>query len=150
MVQVGRTKTRLHSDLSERDAHSKSHPALYVEGGLGIKNVAIGHFTRNAAGSQSITGVGFTPKVVLFFAASTPGTYRVGSFGFDDGVNPRCIRQPGDSEANEGIDVNSISCSLDFENSIGGHITSMDADGFTITWELEGTIEAWVTYLAME
>ena len=30
MVRVGRTKTRLHSDLSERDQDLKSHPTLYL------------------------------------------------------------------------------------------------------------------------
>ena len=29
MVEIGRTKTRLHSDLSERDTDAKSHPAIY-------------------------------------------------------------------------------------------------------------------------
>jgi len=119
----------------------------------GIGNVKIGYFTRTPSegpGVQSITGVGFKPKVVIFFAGGPSGTYRTGSFGFDDGINAHCIGQPGDSDSNDEVPDISIQCFIDPTNSIYGRITSMDDDGFTITWTQIGNGECWVKYLAMK
>jgi len=117
---------------------------------MGIEKVKVGYFTRNTSGAQSITGVGFKPKIVIFFAGGPSGTYRTGSFGFDDGVNPHCIGQPGDTDSNDDVSGESIQCFTSEGNTIYGHITSMDADGFTITWTQVGTGECWVKYLAMK
>jgi len=115
----------------------------------GITNVKIGYITRNAPGVQSITGVGFKPKVVIFIAGGPSGTYRTGSYGFDDGVSPHCIAQPGDTDSNDEVSGYSIQCMTSEPNTIYGRITSMDDDGFTITWEQAGAGECWVKYLAM-
>ena len=150
MVKIGRTKTRLHSDLAERDVDAKSHPAIYHTETPGIQNVALGWSTRNASGNQVISGLGFTPKIVFFLAYATGGTHQIMSIGVDDGTIAHCVLLSGHEvdAAHSGID--SILVWLDDSNNIAGSITSMDADGFTIGWVLAGAVTATFVYLAMK
>lgn len=216
MVKVGRTKTKLHSALSERDQDAKSHPAIYltqptIEAGIdakiathtavpaahhtkttsaselttgtlaeprvaasiardsevtaeiaahaaiaaahhakGIASVKIGSFTRNASGSHSVTGVGFQPKIVLFLATTIGGTHQILSIGWDDATTHHCIYAMGHQVDTARGTSNSISVFKDASNYIIGAISSMGADGFTISWTKVGTVEAVVTFLAMK
>ena len=120
------------------------------EWATGIK---LGSFTRDtslASGTQAITGVGFKPSHVLFLP-SIDGTPEL-SIGFDDGTNhlevhnyhtitpntwgywaARCIQLV------QGLGV-----------TYDALISSMDADGFTISWVKTGakTGTAIIFYIA--
>jgi len=115
----------------------------------GIAKVKVGDFYRSSAGAQAITGVGFTPKVVIFLAYASGGATEIHSHGFDNVAAHRCINKPGSSEAVVGQNAYSIYLQLDAGNIIRGYLASMDADGFTVTWELTGTLTGYVIYLAM-
>lgn len=120
---------------------------------LGIGNVKIGYFTRMAPGTQSITGIGFKPKIVIFIAAIAEDlgqTQQIGSSGFDDGTIHGCTCLRGDSVVTWTRDDFSILSMVDETNYIGGYITSLDEDGFTITWTMEGTSTVDCVYLAMK
>jgi hypothetical protein len=128
----------------------------YYTGSLTTK---IGTFSRDttiASGTQSVTGVGFKPRAIIFFACQS-GTGEA-SFGFSDVnllgtsgengvVNSRTATSPGTF-------FNNVSSILAFEsagNTYAGNIDTLDNDGFTINWVRvgtpSGTLE--VTYLAL-
>lgn len=99
----------------------------------------IGKFTRDlttAAGTQTITGVGFTPKSITFYAvvANTP---RI-SNGFDDGTNHYCevynltTWSYEDARSIELIESSAPIISYAYVSEIG-------SDGFTLTWVKSGS-----------
>lgn len=114
--------------------------------------IKIGTFTRTqdaADGNQAITGVGFTPKAVLFFGGVSGAESR--SIGVDDGTNHYV-----DVVATTAAHVNDTSYSIKtLDNGSWdekGRITSMDSDGFTIAWTKGGSpVSATITifYLAL-
>ena len=116
----------------------------------GISDVYLGSFDRSAAGDHAVTGVGFVPKIVIFFAHGTGGTHQIFSKGVDDGVSPRCIYFKGDVVDLTRSVLKSIWVQIDGDNHIEGAIKSLDADGFTITWTLTGVATAYTFYLAMK
>lgn len=118
-------------------------------------SVQVGSFLKRAGtGAQSITGVGFTPKAVLFTTAANMGstftdTDAVWSRGFDDGTHARAIAaryrdnvtlstpqfKTTASTYNKGISVAVPNHdTLGAANLVSGAISSLDADGFTFTW----------------
>jgi len=115
----------------------------------GIAKVKIGTLTRNSAGAQAVTGVGFVPKVVIFFAQGSGGSYSIASMGLDNGVSPEAVVFVGNSQTTAHTEAYSIYVSQDLSNYIVAKITSLDADGFTLTWTLVGAMTAFVQYLAM-
>jgi hypothetical protein len=58
---------------------------------FGSNNTKIVNFTRNMAttGTQTVTGVGFTPSLVIFFAIANSSISS--SWGFDNGSTPVVI-----------------------------------------------------------
>lgn len=101
----------------------------------------VGSFTRStttASGTQAITGVGFKPKFIIFFATVTNVASRM-SVGITDGTNGGCIT---DVNAGTGT-ANAYAASIqnifmrqgsDSAYSYYGSVQSMDDDGFTINW----------------
>lgn len=118
---------------------------------IGIK---IGSFTIDTAtlsGSQSITGVGFKPSNVIFLASISLTAQM--SIGFDNGVNAYSIYQDAtagadrvDRTVNRSIRLEQVSGSIYYL----GYISSLDSDGFTITWTKGGakTGTATIFYIA--
>lgn len=108
-----------------------------LAGGLTVKT---GSFTRaltTASGTQAITGVGFTPKAVIFLGVRDGGL--LDTKGFDTGVAANCILQGYDSNQFLGA-----AYSIYFYHGSGvdrqrALITSLDADGFTLTWTKDGS-----------
>jgi len=116
---------------------------------VGIKNGSISRDTATATGTQAITGVGFKPSAVIFIAV-VPGTSEV-SIGFDNGTINDCIYNyystaPGDWYGG----AFSIFLSQTDPINYGGMISSLDADGFTISWTKTGakTGTATIQYIA--
>lgn len=128
------------------DASSKI-PSVYLA-------PKIGSFSRvltDANGNQAITGVGFRPSAVLFFAATTSTTQI--SFGLDDG-NAQVRRINYDATAavwlsNTAGDSIRLVAQAGVTETVGA-IETMDADGFTISWLKTGspTGTAHVNYVA--
>ena len=105
-----------------------------ITGGLG----KTGSFFRNsgsASGTQAITGVGFRPSTIIFFAAID--TLDCQSIGFTDAATGRCLWMDNVYATGGG----SYAFAVYYIRTIAGNgalhtaaIASMDADGFTLNW----------------
>ncbi len=108
---------------------------------------AVGQLSlRSGIGTQAITGVGFQPKVVFFFSATTGGAaddFCIFLMGFDDGVTAyghAIETAQGATPPQESTSASLIGSSILRVSSLGliftiilqAHIASMDADGFTL------------------
>lgn len=111
----------------------------------------IGSTTRDistASGTQAVTGIGFAPKAVIFLAVVQSSTEA--SWGFDDATTHLSLRLQNT------IWTNAATESIVYDDNAGkdysGHISSMDSDGFTITWTKTGlpTGTLQVMYLAFK
>jgi len=104
--------------------------------------VKVGSFTRDLStpnGTQSVTGVGFHPSAVIFFACvnDTKGM----SVGMGDGVSMGCVidGDPTVKDVYLGYSIFIIDLYLTAANAASAVITSLDTDGFTITWSKSGS-----------
>lgn len=104
--------------------------------------VKVGAFTRvmNAgSGDVSYTGVGFTPKAIMFFGGVTNDT--IGQYnGYDNGSVHYSLSNFSTSGTGYNSYLSDSSISLfrtsgNFQKAI---VKSFDADGFTLTWTLGG------------
>jgi hypothetical protein len=106
----------------------------------------VGTFTkRSGTGTQDITGVGFTPKALVFW--TTLRTAQDGfesaaqrfCFGFSDGTNHAAVSH---ASASGGLDTafgHRNDCCLlivDLDESVNsvGVVSALSADGFTVNW----------------
>ena len=127
--------------------------AMAALGGSGMSH--IGSFTYDlstTSGTQAITGVGFTPSLVLFLMNVSNTT--IVSIGFDNGSAPVCIYNEAGAVATEWANTTSKSIvSLNTGSiNVTGYITSFGSDGFTLTWTKNGaaTGTATILYLAFK
>lgn len=103
--------------------------------------VFVGTFTSSAGtGNQSITGIGFRPRLVKFdVAAGDTSFFRIG-FGAMDAAGNQYAWGATSEDANSGgrATISRVYC-VALTNSAAtdillGSFVSMDADGFTINW----------------
>ena len=111
----------------------------------------IGSFTRDislASSNQSVSGVGFTPRAILFLA-SVPGTFPM-SIGFDDNTDVGVLNSTNGTVFSANTTA-SIRLLTDAANFYDGTITALDVDGFTIVWTRTGVQAgtATIVYLAI-
>ena len=105
---------------------------------------AVGNFTRDqatASGTQIVTGVGFKPKLVLFYAVE-PNVDSEASWGLDDtGSNRFVVLDRNNSNANDWSTTSSYSIYIleTSGNEYLGAISNKNDDGFTVTWTRNGT-----------
>lgn len=131
-------------------------PGLESKGFGGITNIKCGEIEAvglpEGESFQSITGVGFKPKVVFFFSFGVGGTYQMASHGFDAGgeAGVSCVVFRGNKVDIMGAPADSIYIQQDSGIFISGHISSMDDDGFTIRWYVSGVINGTIYYIAMK
>lgn len=102
----------------------------------------IGTFTRDisvASGTQAITGLGFQPSSVIFFA-NIPDTATM-SVGLDDGTNHYKVTNEHGATATLWYSgsADSITLILTGANYYTGLISALGADGFTVTWTKTGS-----------
>ena len=103
--------------------------------------VKVGILTREmdaVSGNVAYTGIGFTPKLILF-DYGVDGTAEIYTgMGFDDGTNARATS----ISATDGTKVfqtnKSIGALEDGSKSQVAEIASFDSDGFTLTWAKGG------------
>lgn len=121
---------------------------VYEKLALKDTGIKIGSNTRNTSGTQAITGVGFSPSVVIFVATQSGSSFRNWSVGFDKNGERGCLAQHGNGVTNTvgtsySILIQKTGSPPDF---IRGYITAFGSDGFTITWDSFGTVPL-VTFL---
>lgn len=100
----------------------------------------VGSFSRDmsvGSGTQAITGIGFAPKAVIFLGVKA-GTV-VASWGVNDGTNAAAFFKIANT-ANYSYTFSSIFASVTTGvDEYSGLITTLGADGYTITWTRTGT-----------
>lgn len=112
-------------------------------------------FTRDvttASGTQAVTGVGFSPKQIIFLVANAAGSDSRASWGFDDGTLSYCIF------ANAGGTIGAYRANASFSIYLNtsegatdytGEVTVLGADGFTVTWTKTGSPTGTYTMFAL-
>lgn len=151
-------KPTAFSPTAHKTSHQKNgSDELDVTGliGTGGASIKYGTFTHDSSstGTQQITGLGFQPKVVLFFA-TIPAVAAV-SIGMDDGTNPICLFSYGTTATANTASLSNVD-SIQLCTSSGkipyAHITTLGSDGFTLTWGKISTPTGTITvcYLAIQ
>jgi hypothetical protein len=102
-----------------------------------------GYFSRGqntASGNVTYSGIGFTPKGVIFHVYVGNGTYDQASFGFDDGTRHNAVSTLDYNSANAwyGDGTNSIWPPESSTNRQFGAISSFTNDGFVFSWTKGG------------
>ena len=124
-------------------------------------NVKVGQITLQTtdSGTKAITGVGFQPKLVIFFGVGTG--YSIGGeryilFGAYDGANDACFRNTRDDIGgtnNSQTTFSATHCIMQRGSSgaVGGRYagSSLDADGFTLTVTNNAYTDQVINYLAV-
>lgn len=126
--------------------------------------VAVGQiqFAHATASPQAITGIGFTPKAVMFFGYNGFAGPQCNLIGFDDAITHVGATANGGlllGSLNEVETMTSTQSSIVICQNSGselsakqaeGYISSMDADGFTVTWRyIRHTFTVTIGYLAI-
>lgn len=114
---------------------------------FGSVTPAVGIITRDmttASGTQTVTGLGFSPKSIVLLSAQDTSTDK-----FSIGVHGRVATSGGSTKAglyryaaDNGYGLTSNHSVLAYESASDyyeGTVTSLDADGFTITWTKNGS-----------
>lgn len=96
--------------------------------------VHIGSNTRNSAGAQVITGVGYKASVFIFLTVVEGDGQTAASIGFDNGTTKMCIYHKHASAWWRYTANNSLASESGVQDYLYGYITAIGADGFTITW----------------
>ena len=121
------------------------------EGAYTVGRSAVGNFDRDmtlASGTQAITGVGFRPYLVIFLGVRS-GSGEI-TWGFDNGTTRNSMSRA----VATGNFNSSTGASMRFDEAAStlydATSLTMDADGFTVTWDKTGTKTgtATVLYLA--
>jgi len=107
-------------------------------GGMKIGTFSID--TATASGDQAITGVGFKPSHVIFLLGKSSALSGEISIGFDDGTLAYAIYNLEGQAINRWYrnNINSLNATQDTDVEYKGHITTLGADGFTVSWVKTG------------
>lgn len=117
-----------------------------------IPKPKVGSFTRvisAASGSVAYTGYGGRPKAVIFL--SNNGTAGAASWGVDDGATFLALMDNHNSVADSYLSLADGSIMIQYlvGDYMKGHVTSFDADGFTIAYTKVGAPVGTATIIAM-
>jgi len=145
------------ADTAARLALGAANLSLFVNAGAtapewanGMKSGATSIDSATASGTQAITGVGFKPSYVIFQLGG--GATAEMSLGFDNGTSYYCTYDNHTITADswERSSTYSIAAVQGSGITYTGLISSLDADGFTITWTKTGakTGTIYLRYLA--
>ena len=122
---------------------------IYEKLSLSDTGVHIGYANRDSAGDQVITGVDFKSSVIIFLSSDGIASEINYSVGFDDGSTHMCLRIIHDGSMKNLMLTDSINIESDASNRISGYITTVSADGFTISWTLVGSVSNHFIYLCL-
>ena len=117
--------------------------------GMKLTGVYIGNSTRNAGGTQVISDVGFQPSIVIFLSADDTQANMNHSIGFDN-VTARGVMYQFDNgtQASSGLTW-CIAIRRGVGNALTAVLTSLDTNGFTLTWALVGAVTVDFTYICL-
>ena len=124
----------------------------------GGANVKVGSFQRDSSasvGTQVVSGIGFTPKSVIFLAVQD-GTHEM-SIGLDDGTDARVVYHDHATSSNTfamadltGSGMKSIrTIHASGGNTFNGKITALASGQFTVTWDKVGSPTGTITVMYM-
>ena len=128
------------------DTHAVTPKAL-ADAGIDIfksKNVSLTRDMTAASGSQAVTGVGFTPRAIIFVGG-------VGGVLMACAVVDSALTEGGVSYDNTNFSApnGNIVLRTSSGNNQAGVIASLDSDGFTITWTKAGSPTGTATLYAL-
>lgn len=100
-----------------------------------FSKMKIGSFTTAAAtGDQAVTGVGFTPRIVIFYmTVTTGGTQSFWTLGVIDSAGNQWVNMLTQSTLAAAQTVNSTAC-LGLHGISSAAFKSVESDGYTVTW----------------
>ena len=130
--------------------------------GLNVKPGSFSKSTASQPASQSVTGVGFQPSLILLTSfqdatQASPAAHARYGIGASDGTNEGCSAlQNGDALTTttvDGIDktskvfvkVNNSTPAVDAE----ADTTSLDSGGFTLNWTTNDSVATEILYIAL-
>lgn len=105
---------------------------------LSVKGVLFTRDMTAASGTQAVTGVGFRPRAIIFLAGQD-GQARA-SWGFYDGATSQGLGPGGSASqfVSDGPWCILIATTISVTEQQAA-VTSLDADGFTLTWLKTGS-----------
>lgn len=111
-----------------------------IDGGLRFKTEDFTH-DISVTGAQAITGVGFKPSAVIFLANKATEALNT-SWGVDDGSVSNALAlfdydATSHSSTNNNGSIKLVTLAGVTEAT--AYISSMDSDGFTLTWSKTGS-----------
>ena len=119
-------------------------------------NFFIGSFSRDtslATGNQAVTGVGFSPRLVVFIVASNTESVPAASIGWGHATVMGSVynNHAGTADTWASGTTQAIFLIQSPTINYAGTIVSMDADGFTIGWTKTGlkTGSVMIHYIAL-
>jgi hypothetical protein len=125
--------------------------ATAASSGAQVKSGTFTRDTATASGTQAVTGVGFQPKC-LMIVAGINGQASFG-LGFDNGTAPFGAADDHVDAANTWVLTSSQSMivAVTAGNNYQGKVSTMDSDGFTVSWTRVGAPTGTLTvgYLAI-
>ena len=153
---------------SNRVVRAAVYGSTSVSGSVGV-NIKQGNFIKSitpacpAPCSQTIAGVGFQPKAVIFFwtsrqtAVGFNGRDNMGIGFATSSTNERAVSIAEDDNANTSnagrrkSDTNMIVTLDDGDPTLGAQaeLTSFNADGFTINWTTNNNRALYIYYIAI-
>lgn len=118
---------------------------------LSTTNFKTGSFTYDvstASGTQTISGLGFTPKQVDFIAYfSSGGNTASISWGYDDKVSPVSVTNQTGTFAPQSPGAVSIVLTVSGGNQVTAVLTAFANGSFTLTWTKQGSPTGTATIL---
>lgn len=125
--------------------------------------VKVGQFTKSTtagATTQTVSGVGFTPKVVIFYGTSSPASYASRNFqifyGFDNAVGKYSISIASEDAqgtsncgTSQGSSYSIRFVAVDATTPVKAYISSFTADGFNLTYDANDTNGHTIYYMAI-
>lgn len=127
------------ADKDYVDTHKAENVSEDAHGWDSLPRFFIGQFTRLTtldSGNQAITGLGFKPKAVIFYATVQSTSISTGRFsqGFDNGVIRNCYWRYSDIQSINNVLSILIRQGSSSSTQYTGRILSFDQDGFTVQW----------------
>ena len=110
---------------------------IYEKLALRDTGTKISTTTRSGVGNQVITGVGFTPSIVIFFTSIAGSAEDIWSIGFDNNGEKVCLFCDHNSAISL-VPNASMYGYVGAANYQYGYISAVSSDGFTITWVVNG------------
>jgi hypothetical protein len=124
--------------LETYDASAVGPKKILLHKATACKVVSFTRDPSTASGNQAVTGVGFTPKAIVFLVSKNSSSMT--SWGMDDGTSHFSIGDAnGSSTDTYGINASEAIFVIETGTiNYSGHVGSFDADGFTIAWTKTG------------